>query len=161
MCSGWFPLISSVEIVDLEVIRKSDGAVRNLAGKGTLGESTNGYVFEESVYNILSINANDSVNKGLAIYYTLGTNKIVGLNYQLPSINTGDGDTEYAIKRIIGTVYLMSTNDWKNIKINDYLFRVSYRTKDTLRSNQARPDLRKYILSTPYDRVPQLPRGGS
>ena len=144
-----------IEIVDLEVIRKSDGAVRNLAGKGTLGESTNGYVFEESVYNILSINANDSVNKGLAIYYTLGTNKIVGLNYQLPSINTGDGDTEYAIKRIIGTVYLMSTNDWKNIKINDYLFRVSYRTKDTLRSNQARPDLRKYMLSTPYDRVPQ------
>lgn len=144
-----------IELVDLQVIRKSDGETRDLAGKGTHGESSNGYVFEESVYNILSINANDSVNKGLAIYYTLGTNKIVGLNYQLPSINTGDADTDYAIKRIIGTVFLMASTDWKNIKVNDYLFKVSYRTKDTLRSNQSRPDLRKFILSTPYDRVPQ------
>ena len=150
-----------IEIVDLDVIRKSDNETRNLVGKGTHGESPNGYIFEESVYNILSINANDGVNKGLAIYYKLGTNKIVGLNYQLPSINTGSGDTDYAIKRIIGTLYNSSQDNsshpenWKDIKINDYLFRISYRTKDTLRSNQSRPDLRKYLLSTKYDRVPQ------
>ena len=134
-----------IEIVKLEVIRKSDNAIRNITD----------YVFEESVYNILSINPNTSVNKGLAIYYTLGTNKIVGLNYQLPAINTGDPTAEYSIKQIIGTVYLMANADWKNIKINDYLFKISYRTKDTLRSNQSRPDLRKYLLSTKYDRVPQ------
>lgn len=144
-----------IELVDLEVIRKIDNVSRNLAGKGTHGESPSGFVFEESVYNILSINANDSVNKGLAIYYTLGTNKIKGLNYQLPSINTGDADTDYAIKRIIGTVFQMAQSDWKNIRINEYLFKISYRTKDTLRSNQSRPDLRKFLLSTPYDRVPQ------
>jgi hypothetical protein len=69
-----------IELVDLEVIRKSDNETRNLAGKGTHGESPNGYVFEENVYNLLPINANDSVNKGLAIYYKLGTNKIIGFN---------------------------------------------------------------------------------
>lgn len=144
-----------IELVDLDVIRKSDGQTRNLVGKGTHGESTNGFVFEENVYNILSINANDSVNKGLAIYYQLGTNKIVGLNYRLPTINTGDADNDYAIKRIIGTVFQMTANTWKNIKINDYLFKISYRTKDTLRSNQTRPDLRKYLLASKYDKIPQ------
>ena len=143
-----------IELVNLDVIRKSDGETRNLVGKGTHGESSNGFVFEENVYNLLSINANDSVNKGLAIYYKLGTNKIVGLNYQLPSINAGSADTDYAIKRIIGTVFGMDKESWQNIKINDYLFKISYRTKDTLRSNQARPDLRKYLLSTPFDRIP-------
>ncbi len=144
-----------IELVDLNIIRKTDNEKRNLVGKGTHGESNNGYVFEESVYNLLSANANDSVNKGLAIYYVLGTNKIIGLNYQLPSINTGDSDTEYTIKRIIGSVYQMVQAEWKNIKVNDFLFEIKYRTKGTLRTNQTRPDLRKYILSAPYDRVPQ------
>lgn len=145
-----------IEIENLEVIRKSDGVVRNLAGKGTtVWESENGYVFEESVYNILSVNPNTNVNKGLAIYYKLGDNKIVGLNYQLPAVNQGDPMGEYSIKKILGQVYNMSSNDIKNIKVNDYLFRITYKTKDTLRSNQARPDMRKYLLSTPYDRVPQ------
>lgn len=135
-----------IEIVKLEIIKKSNNMVKDITN----------YVFEESVYNLLSINANDSVNKGLAIYYKLGTNKIVGLNYQLPSINTGAADTEYAIKRIIGKEFgLLSTSDIQSTKINDYLFRITYRTKDTLRSNQSRPDLRKYLLSTPFDRVPQ------
>lgn len=143
-----------IELVDMEVIRKSDGETRNLVGIGT--SNTNGYVFEENVYNLFSINQNDSVNKGLAIYYRLGTNKIVGLNYQLPTTNTGDGANDYAIKRIIGTVYgIADRTTWKNIKVNDYLFKVTYRTKDTLRSDQTRPDLRKYLLATPYDRVPQ------
>lgn len=145
-----------IELVDMDIIRKSDGEVRNLVGKGSHGESSNGFVFEENVYNIFSINQNDSVNKGLAIYYKLGTNKIVGLNYQLPTINTGDGANDYAIKRIIGTVYgIADRSTWSSIKVNDYLFKISYRTKDTLRSDQTRPDLRKYLLSTPYDKIPQ------
>ena len=135
-----------IELVKLETIRKSDGEIRDITQ----------YVFEESVYNILSVNVSDSVNKGLAIYYKLGTNKIVGLTYRLPVVNPGSGDDDYAIKRIIGRVYTdLNPSVWNSIQINDYLFRVTYRTKDTLRSDQTRPDLRKYMLSTKYDRVPQ------
>ena len=132
-----------IELVQLEVIRKSDGEIRDITD----------YTFEESVYNILSINANDSVNKGLAIYYKLGTNKIVGLNYRLPVVNSGDPEGDYSIKKIIATAY--NASSWSSIMVNDYLFRVTYRTKDTLRSDQTRPDLRKYLLSTKYDRIPQ------
>lgn len=133
-----------IEIVELGAIRKSDN----------LYEELTDYVFEENIYNCLDANANVSVNKGLAVYYTLGTNIIRGLNYQLPSVNTGDADTDYSIKRILGTAYQMPVEAWKNIKVNDYLFKVSYRTKDTLRSDQARPDLRKYLLNSKYDRIP-------
>ena len=153
-----------IELVDMDIkyIGENNSAMnlyknetRNLVGKGTHGESKNGYVFGKDVYNVLSINANTSVNKGLAIYYALGSNKIEGLNYRLPSVNPGEQDTEYAIKRIIGTLYQVPTNEWKNIKINDFLFHVQYRTKDTLRVNQVRPDLQKYLITSNYDRVPQ------
>lgn len=150
-----------IELVNMEIKNVScpliteSNAIRNIAGKGTKGEDPNGYVFEENIYNVLSINANSSVNKGLAIYYALGTNKIRGLNYQLPTINTGDADNEYAIKRIIGKVFGINPLQWLNIKVNDFIFHVIYRTKDTMRSDQTRPDLRKYILNSKHDRVPQ------
>lgn len=145
------------EIVDMNVICNDEdsplyGQKRNLVGKGINDENPNGYVFEHSIYNILSVNPNDSVNKGMAIYYELGTNKIVGLNYRLPTQSAGDLQNDYSIKKIIADVF--GINGW-SIKVNDYLFEVVYRTKDTLRTDQARPDLRKYLLSSKYDRVPQ------
>lgn len=144
-----------IEIVNLDVIRKSDGLTRNLTGKPYATESENGYVFEESVYNLLPIYWTANINKGKAIYYQLGTNKIVGLNYQLPVVNTGDETGDYAIKNIIAEVYGYNDTQRANVKVNDYLFKITYRTKDTLRTDQTRPDLRKYLLSTPYDNVPQ------
>lgn len=153
-----------IELVDMDVkyigetksgMNLNKNEIRNLVGKGSHGESSNGYVFGKDVYNVLSVNANTSVNKGMAIYYALGSNKIQGLNYRLPSINPGEQDTEYAIKRIIGTLYQVPTSEWKNIKINDFLFHVKYRTKDTLRVDQVRPDLQKYLITSKHDRVPQ------
>lgn len=113
------------------------------------------YVYEESVYSILSINKDVMPNKGFAIYYKIGTNKIVGLTYQLPAVNQGDQFSDYAIKQIIGKAFGIFSGDWKDIKVNEYSFRIIYRTQDTLRSNQTRPDLRKYLLTSKYDRVPQ------
>lgn len=149
-----------IELVDLEVKNVScpfieSNDIRNLVGKGTRGEDPNGFIFEENIYNILSINANDSVNKGFALYYSLGTNKIQGLSYQLPSVNTGDNVQEYAVKRILGKVFSVDPAKWKDLKINDFIFHVVYRTKDSIRTNQTRPDLRKYLLASKYDRVPQ------
>ena len=119
-------------------------------------QNTTGFVFEEGVYKLLDVSPTTSINKGFAIYYTLGTNVIKGLNYRLPTANTGDPLNDYAIKNIIGGAFGMETyTQWSQIKVNNYLFDITYRTKDTLRTDQTRPDLRKYLLSTPYDRVPQ------
>lgn len=151
-----------IEIVDMEVkcINNNNygilvGETRNLAGKGTHGESANGFIFEENVYSLLDITATSLANKGQAIYYSLGSNIIKGLNYRLPTINTGDGDNDYAFKRILGIVFQIAPRDWTRIKINDFIFHIVYRTKDTVRSDQTRPDLRKYLLNSKYDRVPQ------
>lgn len=145
-----------IQIDNLEVIRKTDREIRNLTGNGTQGESENGYVFEQNVYQLLSLDAYDNINKGLAIYYELGTNVIKGLNFQLPSRTVGLQTTvyDYTIKRIIGTVYGLQESDWANIKVNDYLFRITYKTKDTLRTDQTRPDLRKYLINCKYDNIP-------
>lgn len=104
-------------------------------------------------YDIFDINAYAEVSKGMALYYSLGDNKIQGLNYRLPSINTGDNENEYAIKRILGKAY--SISGISSIKVNDYTFRITYRTKDSLRTNQTRPDLRKYLLASDFDKFPQ------
>lgn len=130
---------------------------RNLAGKGTHGESPNGYIFEKNVYKLLPIIANANINKGLAIYYELGTNTIEGLSYQLPVVNPGDINEQYALKRILAQVYLgtpthSSVND---ILFNQFVFHIKYRTKDTVRQIQSRPDLRKYLLQSQYDTYPQ------
>ena len=47
------------------------------------------------------------VNKGNAIYYELGDNKIKGLNYQLPASTDGGQTRVYqtSIKRIIAKLY--------------------------------------------------------
>lgn len=157
-----------IEIVDLEAkcINENSygaqvGAIRNLTGNGTHGESPNGFVFEENIYRLLPIVENEiaitdyTTSKGFAIYYALGDNKIQGFSYRLPTVNTGDPENDYAIKRILGRVFDVIPTDWKNIKVNDFVFHIKYRTKDTVRSDQTRPDLRKYMLNTKYDRIPQ------
>ena len=113
------------------------------------------YVFENSIYQLLGVEASVEPNKGLSIYYNLGENVIRGLNYQLPSTNTGDNETEYAIKRIIGTAFGISSTEWKDIRVNDFAFNITYRTKENVRSEQSRPDLRKYLINSAYETIPQ------
>lgn len=161
-----------IEIVEMWVVNKNTGERRGLTGQdpavsfvqvlnngevNSLGiKNDTGFVFEENVYKTLAPNPNININKGFAIYYTLGTNVIKGLNYKLPSVNTGDVLNDYSIKNIIGCAFNMGTySQWSQIKVNDYYFDIIYRTKDTLRTDQTRPDLRKYLMTTPYDRVPQ------
>ena len=142
-------------------------------------ENENGYVFEENVYNCLgidwpytpdnqgvySINWSRVACKGFAIYYELGTNIIKGLSYQLPTKNTGDYPSQYSIKNILGVLFGIGLvggevknstfNAWNSIKVNDFVFHIVYRTKDTVRTDQIRPDFKKYLLSSKFDRVPQ------
>lgn len=133
-----------IEILNVSVYNKS----------GSQSADITQYIYEQNVYKLLGVQATIEPNKGLALYYTLGDNKIVGLNYRLPTINTGDADNDYAFKRVLGTAFGLPANTWKDLRINDYVFSVTYRTKDTLRADQTRPDLRKYLLSSKYDTVP-------
>lgn len=153
-----------IEIVDMQVkcIKAVAGitlnATRNLTGNGTNQESKNGYIFAKEIYQTLEISPKTLPNKGLAIWYSLGDNKIQGLNYSLPTssgLDVAKGEGEYAIKRIIGDAFKTTEANIKNIKINNFVFHIVYRTKDTLRTLQSRPDIRKYLKTSKYDKVPQ------
>jgi len=148
-----------VEILDMQVRKIDSTEWFSLVGKNNFedGSAGSGFIFEKGVYDTLGISTSENVNKGLAIYYTLGTNEIRGFNFRLPTVSSGDVQNDYAIKKVI---YRATTNDatgtdWKNIRVNDYMFKITYRTKDTLRIDQSRPDLRKYLLNSRYDLAPQ------
>lgn len=141
-----------IELLEIKVRRNSDGAVADMTN----------YIYEKNVYKTLSIDYRLVPNRGIALYYELGTNIIAGGDYQLPQANTNIY-TDYAIKKIIYSAFNgypvlpnpPVSNDWTNLKVNDYSFFVRYRTKDSVRQNHIRPDLRKYLLNTKWDRYPE------
>lgn len=130
---------SIIEIVELKVVNSNNKEV-----------DITDNVYEKNMYDLLSINKDDTRNKGNSIWYSLGDNKIQGFNYILPSVNTGEND--YAIKNIIASAFSIASND---IKVNDYYFKIKYRTKDSVRINQVRPDLRKYLNNNTIDKIPK------
>lgn len=152
-----------IEIVDMEIkCIKEDpnigiislGDTKSLVGNKEIG--SNGYIFEKNIYQLLDVVETANINKGLAIYYELGTNVIKGLQYQLPVESSGDPASEYAIKRIIAKVYgVTNTSMIASIKVNNFAFHIKYRTKGNIRVDQTRPDLRKYLLNNKYEKFPQ------
>lgn len=121
-------------------------------------------VFEENVYNVLSINPLEIPNKGIAIYYSLRDNVIKGLNYSLPR-SRADIYSQYTIKKVLykgftGEYPAISDNVptdkyWSGILVNNFHFKVKYRTQDKARVLGARPDLRKYLLNSGFDKYPE------
>lgn len=111
------------------------------------------YVYEQTIYDVLSIKADEDPNKGMALYFSLGDKVIRGLHYQLPSLNPGDAAADYTIKKILAQVFAIP--DSLNVKVNDFNFIVTYRTSDDVRISQSRPDLRKFVNNAGlYDNVP-------
>lgn len=111
------------------------------------------YVYEKTIYDVLSLNKDEDPNKGMAIYFLLGENVIRGLNYRLPTLNTGEAANDYTIKKILAQEFGFA--DRKDIKVNDFNFIITYRTSDDVRISQSRPDLRKYLNNaSAYDGVP-------
>ena len=133
-----------IEIVSVKATRYDDNGTVILADRDLTQ-----YVYEKNVYQTLPVNKQASVNKGLAIYYELGSKEIQGLQYTLPSRNT---DEPAAIKNILQQVF--NIGDVASIKLNNFSFNIVYRTKDTLRTTQTRPDWRKYLKASDLDRVP-------
>ena len=117
------------------------------------------YVFEENVYKVIDIDPAVIPNKGVSLYYSLSDNIIKGCDFRTPTANTGDVQNDYAIKKVIysafkGYAASPSTSPWKDIKVNDFTFLVTYRTKDSVRVSQSRPDIRKYLMASRFDPYP-------
>lgn len=119
------------------------------------------FIFEKNIYDLLGIDPAVFPNRGVALYYNLGTNIIKGGQYKLPEKNeTLQG--QYAIKKVIYSAFKgyadtgSSTSGlWDKLQVNDFDFLIEYRTKDTARIEHFRPDLRKYLLNSKYDSYPQ------
>lgn len=137
-----------IELMEIRVRRNQDGVIRDFTN----------FVYEKNVYDTLSIDFDVVPNRGIALYYNLGENTISGGQFQLPQANT-NLYTDYAIKKCIYSAFHeyppTDSSAWTTLKVNDYSFFVRYRTKDSVRQNHIRPDLRKYLLSTKWDRYPE------
>ena len=152
----------SKPIIELLEIKVKCNVAQADISAGAVADMTN-FVYEKNVYNTLDIEYDKVPNRGVALYYELGSDSIVGGDYQLPQANN-NLYSDYAIKKVIycafkgykANIPLTQTSGyWGDIKVTDFTFYVKYRTKDSVRQNHARPDLRKYLLNSKYDRFPE------
>lgn len=121
------------------------------------------FIYEKNVYDTLQLDYQINPNRGIAMYYSLGDNIITGGQFKLPQA-VDNIYTDYTIKKIIYCAFnsypvisspIPETGYWSDIKVNDYSFFIKYRTKDSVRQNHIRPDIRKYLLNSKYDRIPE------
>lgn len=153
------------ESLDYSYIDKDNASHSGSFPAGTKVDITP-FIYEKSVYNLLSVKYDEEPNKGIALYYELGENSIRGGNYQLPQVTTNPY-TDYAFKKVLWSALAgypanlsrlsgsIGNSPWTDIKVNTFLFEVTYRTKDSARIESTRPDLRHYLLSSSKDEVPQ------
>lgn len=135
-----------LEITKLEILKNDSNAYSSSNWKDITD-----YVYEYNVWKCLGIDSSVVPNRSIAIYYHLGEKKIEGMQYLIPSLHSTQ---QYPIKKIIGDVYSMSTADMVNVVVNEYAFRITYRTKDSVRTRVVRPDIRKYIQNNTFDYMP-------
>lgn len=110
------------------------------------------FICEKSIYEILDFRAHYTPNKGCCLYYTLGDDKICGLQYKRPNpISSGEENT--SIQNIIGRIWWHNTVA-SEVNVNDYIFKIRYRTYDETRVRLFRPDLSKFLCNTKNDYCP-------
>lgn len=152
--NGTAQIITSKPIIELVKIQ-----VRNNT-TGEIADMTD-FVYEENVYKTLPIETNVVPNRGIAMYYSLGDNIIKGGDYRTPTKYDRDVYNDFAIKKIIYSAFNgyptsdIVSSPWVNIQVENYTFFVQYRTKDSVRQNHIRPDLRKYLRNSVWDKIPE------
>lgn len=111
------------------------------------------YIFEKTVYNTLSAKTGIIPAKWAAVYYEMGTNKISGLNYVPPTAND---DGIMAMKKICGDLFGTPTGSIfaSDFKFNDLKFHIKYKTQDTLRISQFKPNLYSFLKNSKYEKYP-------
>lgn len=120
------------------------------------------YIYEHNVYKCLSLleldpdEGDDGMSylhfRGNSIYYHNGETSIQGFQYTEPSSNS---DRVYAIKRILGGAFGVSyPKTITSFQVNDFIFKIQYRTNDDVRFKTYKPDLRKFMKSSSTDILP-------
>lgn len=151
----------TAEIIVSKPIIELDSIIVKNNTNGQTADMTK-FVYEENVYKTLDLSYTVDPNRGIALYYKLGTNIITGGQYQLPQANP-NAYSDYTIKKVIWCAFNgyvaeaepPKTAGWTNLNVNDYSFFVTYKTKDSVRQTHIRPDLRKYLLNSKYDKFPE------
>ncbi len=133
-----------LELLKLEIKRGDGGEWCDITDK----------IFEKSVYSVLTSYANISPSKGNSLYYTLGDNKILGMDF-VPQTATGDVPL-CAFKKIIesATGQWSKDSEGKYPSYSEYKYRIRYRTQDSLRVSQFRPDLHKFMKNSSREKYP-------
>lgn len=111
-------------------------------------------IYEKSIYEVLTGEDPEQIYpaKGNSLYYTLGSNKIEGLSYVASSVNN---DRLMALKYIMQRLCGVSSSVWtQNFTFNNLRFRIKYRTQDSLRLTQFRPDLEDFMKNSSYEHYP-------
>lgn len=151
----------TAEIIVSKPIIELDSIIVKNNTNGQTADMTK-FVYEENVYKTLDLSYTVDPNRGIALYYKLGTNVITGGQYQLPQANP-NAYSDYTIKKVIWCAFNgyvaeavpPDTAGWTQLNVNDYSFFVTYKTKDSVRQTHIRPDLRKYLLNSKYDKFPE------
>lgn len=147
-------IIGSKPIIELVKVQVRDNTT------GEIADMTD-FTYEENVYKTLPIATNVVPNRGIAMYYSLGDNVIKGGDYRSPTEQSGDVYDDFAIKKIIYSAFNgypksdIVSSPWLHIEVENYTFFVQYRTKDSVRQNHIRPDLRKYLRNSVWDKIPE------
>lgn len=125
------------EILDFDIIY--NGVIK----------SAKEHIFEKSIYQILTSDYRVSPGLGDSLYYILGNNVIDGLNYIPPSKNN---DMPMALKRIVNKLFANAS--LTSLKFNDLQFHIKYRTQDSMRVSQVRPDIENFMKNSEYEKYP-------
>lgn len=107
------------------------------------------HIFEKSIYQILTSDYRVSPGMGDSLYYSLGNNVIDGLNYVPPSVNN---DMPMSLKRIVNKLF--TNTSLTSLKFNDLQFHIKYRTQDSMRVSQVRPNLENFMKNSEYEKYP-------
>lgn len=128
-------------------IKEFDITYDGSAGGESGTKSALNHIFESSIYSILTADYNLSPGMGDSLYYTLGKNEIGGLTYVPPSVNN---DMPMSLKRIVGKLF--SNVSTSKLKFNNLMFHIKYKTQDSMRISQVRPDLENFVKNSKYEK---------
>lgn len=107
-------------------------------------------IYEKSIFDILTSEYKVSPSKADSLYFTMGDNKIMNLTY-VPPDDSNYKEQPMALKKIVRQLFGVSTDD---LNFNDLMFEIVYRTQDTVRLTQIRPDMENFIKNSSYEKYP-------
>ena len=107
-------------------------------------------IYEKSIFDILTSEHKVSPSKADSLYFTMGESKIQNLTY-VPPTDDQYNEEPMALKKIVRQLFGISTN---NLNFNELMFEIVYRTQDTVRLTQARPDMESFVRNSKLEKYP-------